>query len=56
MLYVGKSDSKNGVMGRLLQHKVERNIPPAEKFGYKTTADAESSELEHVNAGLIVFG
>jgi len=56
VLYVGKSEAKSGVMGRLLQHKLQRNIPPAEKFRYKTIADAESSELEDVNTGLLVFG
>lgn len=56
VLYVGKSEAENGIMGRLLRHKLQRNIPPAEKFRYKTIADAESSELEDVNTGLLVFG
>jgi hypothetical protein len=56
VLYVGKGGGEDGIMGRLLRHKHQRNIPPAEKFRYKTIAGAESSELADTNTGLIVFG
>lgn len=55
-LYVGKSDSEKGIMGRLLQHKHERHIPPASKFRDKLVADASADQLADASDGFIFGG